>query len=277
MNQIKELKNKNNKSFIIEIIHILINSEKSITIKINISLSINAPITVLELKEFISKDFGFSIKNMIFFYPPNGIIENSYKFSFEPNKKIRLGLTLDQEKTDTNRLNNEIDIKNKNFLHFPNFFQNNLFYNQDKINNLINYLKNNNINNKIKIENPNLKLINSIKDNKEEDLTKFPNFPYINNIYDIEKNLDKIDISNNYNNSFQQKNSKCNFVLTKIDEKQKALDEHLLAKKRRNPMTFKTTLLSKENENTKPKDLVKPQTNNNIKIVNFSINKNLII
>lgn len=67
MNQIKELKNKNNKSFIIDIIHILVNSEKNITVKIKISLSISAPLTVLELKEFISNDFGFPVKNMIFF------------------------------------------------------------------------------------------------------------------------------------------------------------------------------------------------------------------
>ena len=127
MNQIKELKNKNNKSFIIDIIHILVNSEKNITVKIKISLSISAPLTVLELKEFISNDFGFPVKNMIFFYPLNGIIENSYKFSFEPNKKILLILILDQEKSDTNKINNEIDIKNKDFLQFPNFFKNNIF------------------------------------------------------------------------------------------------------------------------------------------------------
>ena len=280
MNQIKELKNKNNKSFIIDIIHILVNSEKNITVKIKISLSISAPLTVLELKEFISNDFGFPIKNMIFFYPLNGIIENSYKFSFEPNKKILLILILDQEKSDTNKINNEIDIKNKNFLQFPNFFKNNIFYNKNNINNLINNLKNNK---NIKIEN--IKLNNSIKDNKEDDLNKLQNNAYFKNtINDIGKSLEKINKSKDYNNMIiknnislnQQKNSKCNFVLTKVDNKQNTLDENLLGKKRCNPMTFKTTILNKENENTKSKNLIKLQTNNNIKIVNFSVNKNLI-
>ena len=54
------------------------------------------------------------------------------------------------------------------------------------------------------------------------------------------------------------------------------MKKNLLGKKRCNPMTFKTTILNKENENTKSKNLIKLQTNNNIKIVNFSVNKNLI-
>ena len=94
MNEIKELKNISNKEFIIEISLILIESQKTITI----SLLISAPITALQLKEFISKDFGFDIKNMIIFYPLKGIINNTYTFQAEPNEKICVNLILDDKK-----------------------------------------------------------------------------------------------------------------------------------------------------------------------------------
>ena len=108
MNEIKELNFTNNKQFIIEITLILIESQKKITI----SLFISAPITVLQLKEFISKDFDFDIQNMIFFYPPKGIIDNTYKFQAESNEKICLDLILDDKNTNLNILNNEKNIKN---------------------------------------------------------------------------------------------------------------------------------------------------------------------
>ena len=76
MNQIKELKYQNKKECIIEISLILLESQKKITI----SLFISAPVTVLELKKFISKDFDLDIEDMIFFYPFKGIIDNTYKF-----------------------------------------------------------------------------------------------------------------------------------------------------------------------------------------------------
>ena len=46
-----------------------------------------------------------------------------------------------------------------------------------------------------------------------------------------------------------------------------------MGKKRNNPATFKTTILNKENEDTKSKLFDRPQSNNNYKIVNFNINK----
>ena len=82
-----------------------------------------------------------------------------------------------------------------------------------------------------------------------------------------ENNQNYIRIKEINNNDFYQiKNNKCNFVLTKIKSKQKTLDEQFLGKKRNIPTTFKTTILNKENENSKSK---------NFKIVNFNINKNL--
>lgn len=278
MNQIKELNNKDNNEFIIEISFILIESQKKITI----SLFISAEITALELKEFLSKDFGFSIQNMIFVYPFEGIIKNDYIFHSEPNKKVFLDLILVDKKNDTNNLNSEINLKNRNFINYQNpyLFNNNLLNNQDK-NNLFNFINkfHNNINNinSIKIL-PN-KLINS-------NLKKEPNFfnnSYINfdknknigdktetkidnkNICENNKNFSSIKEINN-NNFYQIKNNKCNFVLTKIESKQKALDEQFLGKKRNIPTTFKTTILNKENENSKSKSF---------KIVNFNVNKNL--
>ena len=53
---------------------------------------------MLEFKKFISKDFEFSIESMIFFYPPKGIIDNIYKFLFEPNKIITIDLIIDDKK-----------------------------------------------------------------------------------------------------------------------------------------------------------------------------------
>jgi hypothetical protein len=275
MNEIKELKNINNKEFIIEISLILIESQKTITI----SLFISAPITALQLKEFISKDFGFDIQNMIIFYPLKGIINNTYKFQAEPNEKICVNLILDDKKIDINKLNNEISLKNIELKKIKNnnFFDINLLNNQNNINNLI---KNN----------CNIKTADIINDKKGCHLFNSKNISDTKKINDIsnikDNNINKnINLSNNEsqkNNNIKINNkaninqikiNKCNFVLTKIDNKQKSIDDFVLGKKRNNPATFKTTILNPEHEETKTKVLTKGQNNSSFKIVNFSVNK----
>ena len=140
MNQIKELNKNNCKNFIIEIYLILLDSQKSFTI----SLFIYTTISVLELKQFISKDFEFSIESMIFFYPPKGIIDNTYKFLFEPNKIIRIDLIIDDIKKEINKVDKKIGLKNIYCQSLPKNFN----YNQILLNN-----KNNLINNYIKTYN----------------------------------------------------------------------------------------------------------------------------
>ena len=275
MNEIKELKNINNKEFIIEISLILIESQKTITI----SLLISAPITALQLKEFISKDFGFDIKNMIIFYPLKGIINNTYTFQAESNEKICLNLILDDKKKDINKLNNEISLKNIELKKIKNnnFFDINLLNNQNNINNLI---KNN----------CNIKTADTINDKKgchlfnSKNISDTKKINDITNIKDnnINKNINLSNKENQKNNNIkinnktninQIKTNKCNFVLTKIDNNQKSIDDFVLGKKRNNPATFKTTILNPENEETKTKVLTKGQNNNSFKIVNFSVNK----
>ena len=288
MNEIKELNFTNNKQFIIEIALILIESQKKITI----SLFISAPITVLQLKEFISKDFDFDIQNMIFFYPPKGIIDNTYKFKAEPNEKICLDLILDDKNTNLNKLNNEKNIKNYELqkLKNNNFFDINLLNNQNNINNLIKNNKNNKNNSNIKTDEPIPKIIDPINDKRGCHLFNSRNIFDNKNINNISKNSINVNKTNNIINNENQKNNnlknnnqtninqikpnKCNFVLTKIENKQKQIDDFLLGKKRNIPATFKTTILNPENEDTESKLLVKTQNNNNYKIVNFNVNKN---
>ena len=116
MNQIKELKIRYNKDFKIEFTLLLLESQKKITI----SLIISEPVTVLELKEFISKDFDFPVKDLIIFYPLKGIMENSYIFNAEPNEKILLDLIYDDRKNDINNLNNDLRLKQNEYNNFQN-------------------------------------------------------------------------------------------------------------------------------------------------------------
>lgn len=283
MNEIKELKNQNHKQFTIEITLILIESQKKITI----SLFISAPITVLKLKEFLSKDFGFDINNMIIFYPIKGIIDNSYILQAKPNDNICLDLIIDDKKADINNLNNEIKIKNNEIIKIKNnnYFDFNLLNNQNNLN----YLIKNNSN--IKTASPNKKIIDTINDKRECNLFDSKNFcdnKNINAINDkINNNINKnININDNVNiksknikiksktSSNQMKSNKCNFVLTKIDDKQKPIDDFLLGKKRSNSKTFKTTLLHQESDDVKSKSSNKGQNKSKYKIVNFSVNKN---
>ena len=286
MNQIKELNNNNCKRFIIEVNLILLDSQKRYTI----SLFIYTTISVLELKRFISKDFEFSIQSMILFYPPKGIIDNAYKFLFEPNKIITIDLIIDRKKNQINKLNKEIALKNINYDNLPKNISNSdkfLLNNKNNKNNLINnYIKPyNDINNTVLLSPYNNLLNNPFNDNKQSQLPEKTNYfnNQINN--NICKSIIKDNKTENLNNIYkidnnnlnQIKNNKCNFILTKIDTKQKIANDNLLGKKRSFPATFKTTILNKENEITKQKTTIKPQNNSNIKIVNFSVNKNVKI
>ena len=286
MNQIKELNNNNCKRFIIEVNLILLDSQKRYTI----SLFIYTTISVLELKRFISKDFEFSIQSMILFYPPKGIIDNAYKFLFEPNKIITIDLIIDRKKNQINKLNKEIALKNINYDNLPKNISNSdkfLLNNKNNKNNLINnYIKPyNDINNTVLLNPYNNLLNNPFNDNKQCQLPEKTNYfnNQINN--NICKSIIKDNKTENLNNIYkidnnnlnQIKNNKCNFILTKIDTKQKIANDNLLGKKRSFPATFKTTILNKENEITKQKAMIKPQNNSNIKIVNFSVNKNVKI
>ena len=286
MNQIKELNNNNCKRFIIEVNLILLDSQKRYTI----SLFIYTTISVLELKRFISKDFEFSIQSMILFYPPKGIIDNAYKFLFEPNKIITIDLIIDRKKNQINKLNKEIALKNINYDNLPKNISNSdkfLLNNKNNKNNLINnYIKPyNDINNTVLLSPYNNLLNNPFNDNKQSQLPEKTNYfnNQINN--NICKSIIKDNKTENLNNIYkidnnnlnQIKNNKCNFILTKIDTKQKIANDNLLGKKRSFPATFKTTILNKENEITKQKAMIKPQNNSNIKIVNFSVNKNVKI
>lgn len=286
MNQIKELNNNNCKRFIIEVNLILLDSQK----RYNISLFIYTTISVLELKRFISKDFEFSIQSMILFYPPKGIIDNAYKFLFEPNKIITIDLIIDRKKNQINKLNKEIALKNINYDNLPKNISNCdkfLLNNKNNKNNLINnYIKPyNDINNTVLLNPYNNLLNNPFNDNKQCQLPEKTNYfnNQINN--NICKSIIKDNKTENLNNIYkidnnnlnQIKNNKCNFILTKIDNKQKIANDNLLGKKRSFPATFKTTILNKENEITKQKTTIKPQNNSNIKIVNFSVNKNVKI
>ena len=281
MNQIKELNNNNCKRFIIEVNLILLDSQKRYTI----SLFIYTTISVLELKRFISKDFEFSIQSMILFYPPKGIIDNAYKFLFEPNKIITIDLIIDRKKNQINKLNKEIALKNINYDNLPKNISNCdkfLLNNKNNKNNLINnYIKPyNDINNTVLLSPYNNLLNNPFNDNKQCQLPEKTNYfnNQINN--NICKSIIKDNKTENLNNIYkidnnQIKNNKCNFILTKIDNKQKIANDNLLGKKRSFPATFKTTILNKEI--TKQKTTIKPQNNSNIKIVNFSVNKNVKI
>ena len=273
MNQIKELKNINKEEFIIEISLIKLESLKKFTI----SIFISEPVTVLELKELISKDFDYKIEDMIIFYRYQGILENSYLFQAEPNQKIKLELLIDDKKIETNELHKKISIDYKETINLQN--SNILINKKVNSNNSLSIstkngsypnesvnknLTNNNINVKNDYHLPNnINLLNNknicdINDNKRI------------NDNDANKILNK---NENINlNIF--KNNKCNFVLTKMDSPKYQMNDFLLGKKRSIPTTFKTTIHKKEEKDTNEKTPIKSPINNNFKVINFNVNKN---
>ena len=272
MNQIKELKNISKEEFIIEISHILLGSLKKFTI----SIFISEPVTVLELKEFISKDFDYQIEDMIIFYEQQGILENSYTFQAEPNKKIELGLIIDDKKIETSELHKKISKDYKETINLQNSYISPI--NKINSNSSLSISTKNNSN---PIENNNKNLINNnINDKNDYYLPHNINLLNNKNIYDINDNIrnNDNDVNKNLNKNENinlniSKNNKCNFVLTKMDSPKYINNDYLLGKKRANSTTFKTTLHKKEDKDTKEKTLIK-SPNNNFKVINFNINKN---
>ena len=274
MNQIKKLKSISKEEFIIEISHILLGSLKKFTI----SIFISEPVTVLELKEFISKDFDYQIEDMIIFYEQQGILENSYTFQAEPNKKIELGLIIDDKKIETSELHKKISKDYKETINLQNSYISPI--NKINSNSSLSISTKNNSN---PIENNNKNLINN-NINDKNDYYLPPNINLLNNknIYDINDNIrnNDNDVNKNLNKNENinlniSKNNKCNFVLTKMDSPKYINNDYLLGKKRANSTTFKTTLHKKEDKDTKEKTLIKSPINNNFKVINFNVNKNI--
>jgi len=273
MNQIKKLKSISKEEFIIEISHILLGSLKKFTI----SIFISEPVTVLELKEFISKDFDYQIEDMIIFYEQQGILENSYTFRAEPNEKIELGLIVDdKKKIETSELHKKISKDYKETINLQNSYISPI--NKINSNSSLSISTKNNSN---PIENNNKNLINNnINDKNDYYLPHNINLLNNKNIYDINDNIrnNDNDVNKNLNKNENinlniSKNNKCNFVLTKMDSPKYINNDYLLGKKRANSTTFKTTLHKKEDKDTKEKTLIK-SPNNNFKVINFNVNKN---
>ena len=273
MNQIKELKNISQEEFIIEISHIILESLKKFTI----SIFISEPVTVLELKELISKDFDYKIEDMIIFYRYQGILENSYTFQAEPNQKIKIELLIDDKKIETSELHKKISIDYKETINLQNT---NILTNK-KIHSS-NSLSISTKNYSIPIESDNKNLTNN-NINDKNDYYLPNNINLLNNkkICDINDNkrinnddTNKILNKNENINSNVVKNNKCNFVLTKMDSPKYTINDFLLGKKRRFPTTFKTTIHKKEEKDTNEKAPIKSPNNNNFKVINFNVNKN---
>lgn len=256
MNQIKKLKSISKEEFIIEISHILLGSLKKFTI----SIFISEPVTVLELKEFISKDFDYQIEDMIIFYEQQGILENSYTFRAEPNEKIELGLIVDdKKKIETSELHKKISKDYKETINLQNSYISPI--NKINSNSSLSISTKNNSN---PIENNNKNLINNnINDKNDYYLPHNINLLNNKNIYDINDNIrnNDNDVNKNLNKNENinlniSKNNKCNFVLTKMDSPKYINNDYLLGKKRANSTTFKTTLHKKEDKDTKEKTII---------------------
>ena len=276
MNQIKELKNISQEEFIIEISHIILESLKKFTI----SIFISEPVTVLELKELISKDFDYKIEDMIIFYRHQGILENNYTFQAEPNQKIKIELLIDDKKIETSELHKKISIDYKETINLQNT---NILTNK-KIHSS-NSLSISTKNDSIPIESDNKNLTNNnINDKNDYYLPNNINLLNNKNICDINDNkrinnddTNKILNKNENINSNVVKNNKCNFVLTKMDSPKYTINDFLLGKKRKFPTTFKTTIHKKEEKDTNEKAPIKSPNNNNFKVINFNVNKNNVL
>ena len=276
MNQIKELKNISKEEFIIEISLIILESLKKFTI----SIFISEPVTVLELKELISKDFDYKIEDMIIFYRYQGILENSYTFQAEPNQKIKLELLVDDKKIETSELHEKISIDYKETINLQNT---NILTNK-KIHSS-NSLSISTKNDSIPIESDNKNLTNNnINDKNDYYLPNNINLLNNKNICDINDNkrinnddVNKIPKKNENINLNVFKNNKCNFVLTKMDSPKYTINDFLLGKKRKFPTTFKTTIHKKEDKDKNEKAPIKSPNNNNFKVINFNVNKNNVL
>ena len=211
MSEIKELKQKNNNANTIIISYKLLSSQKVA----EISLFIKEQVSVLELKEFLSKDFDFPVENIILFNPLEGILDNIYQFSFKENNIIKLELIL--QNNDNNIILNQNDIKSeskKSITDISNKINNNL-----KINN-----KNNNENNKNNKNNKN-KIINFQINKNNPEIQKNNNS---NNLINKNKEtsypeagkmLKNVNFKTQQINSDNKKASKINFFTNNIQNK----------------------------------------------------------
>ena len=273
MNQIKELKDISKEEFIIEISLIILESLKKFTI----SIFISEPVTVLELKELISKDFDYKIEDMIIFYRNQGILENSYIFQAEPNQEIKLELLIDDKKIETNELHKKISIDYKETSNLQN---SNILINKKVNSNYSLSISTKNDSYPIESDNKNL-TNNNINVKNDYHLPNNINLLNNKNICDINDNkrvndndANKILNKNENINLNIFKNNKCNFVLTKMDSPKYTMNDFLLGKKRSIPTTFKTTIHKKEDKDTNEKTPIKSPNNNNFKVINFNVNKN---
>ena len=176
------------------------------------------------------------------------------------------------KKKEINKVNKEITLKNINF---NQILLNNTYNKNNLINNYIKPY--NEINNTILL-NPYKDLLNKTFIDKKQYLLagSINNFneQKNNNICKKIKSENKSENLNNIgkidnNNLNQIKSNKCNFILIKIDNKQKISNEDLLGRKRSLTATFKTIILNKENDNIKQKIINKSKNNSNIKILSL--------
>ena len=246
INQIEKLRFPSDRHFTIEISLIMPTKQK----KFIISLFISDNIKVKELKEFISKDFELPVSDMIFFNAFEGILQDSYEFQFEQDKKINLSLILNYQKKSASELNNINISKNEEI-------QKNI--NESKI------IKKNEINKAVtqnkflKIEDMN-KEINNISSSKNEDLL-------FNGINCYNNGINNFINNKNEKINEKVKNDKFNFFSTKISEKKSDLNHSFLNMKRNlSPHQTKMSKYIIKNQNVE-------ENNKNIKIINLNINK----
>ena len=258
MSEIKELKQKYNNANTINISYKLLGSQKVA----EISLFIKEKVSVLELKEFLSKDFGFPVENIILFNPLEGILDNIHQFSFKENNIIKLELIVQNNDNGIQFIQNDKKSESKKSItDISNKINNNL-----KINNKNNNINKNNKNNKNKIINFQINKNNSeiqknnngnnlINKNKETsypeagkilknvnfktqqinfDNKKAPKINFFTNNIQNKMILPKINESI-VNNNFNDATSK------KLDSK-KANNNNLLGQKRKIIPSFVTTI-----------------------------------
>ena len=252
INQKNERISFNDRHFIIEISLLLYKAQR----KIIISLFISDNIKVKELKEFISKDFDFPINTMSFFNPLTGILDDSFEFQFEQDKKINLNLILNAPKQNNFNLNYQNNMKNQNIQKNINEYE---------------IIKKSESKNKDfqKLNNSNHQLHNFINEEKKICI-------------DIDTNLNNnINNSNNNKNQFNNntdnkkvdgivinkiKNANFNYFLTKKFEN-KMDNNYSLLKKKRLSNLHQENKLKEDNLSNKEKNTKK------IKIINFNVNK----
>lgn len=246
INQIEKLRFPIDRHFIIEISLIMTNIQK----KFIISLFISDNIKVKELKEFISKDFDLPVKNMIFYNSLEGILQDSFEFQFEQDKKINLSLILNHPKKSASELNYINILKNEEI-------QKNI--NEYKI------IKKNEINKTVVENNEFLKLNDLNKEIKNSSNSKNEDLP--NNAINTCNNGIKNFINNKKEKINEKiKNDKFNFFSTKISEKKRDLN-HALLNKKRNISPYQTKISKNIIKNNGVEENTKK-----IKI-NFNINK----